>query len=168
MMSFWDFSNAVYMAPGVAGECLQLQDEFDVDVNVLLFCAYAAVIAGVRLSEQNLHDVDNHVADLRLGVIMPLRACRRAMKIGIAALSNSDRHRAENLRSQVKAIEIAAERLEQERLAAWLAGNNSAERYELPGVLDTNLAALFAPLKRKNRVVPVPTALVRAALAQAK
>ncbi|RDV04557.1 TIGR02444 family protein [Undibacter mobilis] len=168
MMSFWDFSNAVYMAPGVANECLQLQDEFDVDVNVLLFCAYAAVIAGVRLSEQNLHDADSHIADLRRGVIAPLRACRRAMKVGIAALSSGDRDRAEQLRSQVKAIEIAAEQIEQERLAAWLAANTHMERGELPGALDDNLAALFAPLERKNRVVPVPAALVRAALAQAK
>ena len=168
MMSFWKFSNAVYMASGVAEECLQLQDEFAVDVNVLLFCAYAAVIAEVRLSEQDLYDADDHIADLRRGVIAPLRACRRAMKVGIAVLSTDDRDRAENLRSQVKAIEIAAERLEQERLADWLARNTRIEHCGLPDSLGANLAALFAPLKRCNRVVPVPVALVRAALAQSK
>jgi len=168
MVSFWDFSNVVYMAPGVADECLQLQDEFDVDVNVLLFCAYAAVIAGFRLSEQDLYDVDNHVAEFRRGLITPLRACRRATKVDIAALRNGDHDRAESLRSHVKAIEIAAEQHEQELLSVWLAGNTHMERCELPGGLDDNLAALFAPLRRKSCVIPVPVALVRAALAQSK
>lgn len=168
MMSFWDFSNAVYVAPGVANECLNLQDEHGVDVNVLLFCAYAAVVAGVRLSEQNVRDADAHISVLRQSVIIPLRACRRAMKAGIAALNASDHARAEQLRSQVKKIELAAEQFEQERLAAWLTANARAECGDLPDRLGANLAALLAPLERENNNCLVPAALVRAALSQSK
>lgn len=168
MMSFWDFSNAVYMAPGVADECLMLQDEYDVDVNILLFCAYAAVVAGVRLSGQNIRDADAHISALRQSVIIPLRACRRAMKAGIPSLHASDHARAEQLRSQVKKIELAAEQFEQERLAAWLAANKPPERGELPDRLGANLAALLGPLKRDNFECLVPAALVRAALQLSK
>jgi uncharacterized protein (TIGR02444 family) len=37
---FWRFSLSVYAAPGVADECLALQDTRGVDVNLLLFCAW--------------------------------------------------------------------------------------------------------------------------------
>lgn len=167
-MSFWDFSNAVYVAPGVAGECLNLQDEHGIDVNVLLFCAYAAVVAGVRLSEQDIRDADAHISVLRQGVIVPLRACRRAMKDGVAALHASDRARAEQLRSQVKKIELAAEQFEQEQLAVWLTANARVECGDLADRLGANLAALLAPLKRESNDCLVPAALVRAALSQSR
>jgi uncharacterized protein (TIGR02444 family) len=37
---FWRFSLAVYKAPGVAAECLALQETLGNDVKVLLFCAF--------------------------------------------------------------------------------------------------------------------------------
>lgn len=80
MISFRDFSFTVYTAPEVEEECLILQDDHGVDVNMLLFCAYAAVVAGVVLSAQDLADIDQEVAALRDGVIAPLRTCRRELK----------------------------------------------------------------------------------------
>ena len=40
---FWQFSGAVYAHPGVAEACLDLQDRHGLDVNLLLFCAWAGV-----------------------------------------------------------------------------------------------------------------------------
>jgi uncharacterized protein (TIGR02444 family) len=42
----WSFSLAVYSDGSVQQECLNLQDQYGIDVNVLLFCAYAGVIHG--------------------------------------------------------------------------------------------------------------------------
>ena len=165
MMPFWDFSNAVYMAPGVAAECVLLQDEHKVDVNVLLFCAYAAVIARVRLTDNNLADIERHVADLRSGVIAPLRDCRRRMKGPIAALNNGDRARAENLRSQVKDLELAAERLEQERLIGWLSGSGRLDHRSEGNELEGNVNRLLLRHKVDDRGVSFPARLVEAALA---
>lgn len=37
---FWQFSLAVYEAPGVEPECLALQEALAVDVNLQLFCTW--------------------------------------------------------------------------------------------------------------------------------
>jgi hypothetical protein len=38
---FWDYSLHLYSQPGVEGACLTLQDEFDLDVNIVLFCLWS-------------------------------------------------------------------------------------------------------------------------------
>ncbi|HEY9550471.1 MAG TPA: TIGR02444 family protein, partial [Kiloniellaceae bacterium] len=38
---FWQFSGAVYARRGVAEACLALQQRHGLDVNLLLFCAWA-------------------------------------------------------------------------------------------------------------------------------
>ena len=48
--AFWKFSLAVYATPGVAGECLAVQESLGVDVNVLLFCAWLAAARKVALT----------------------------------------------------------------------------------------------------------------------
>src|SRR6202000_1576818 len=47
---FWTFSLAVYADPAVQRECLALQDDHGVDVNLLLFCAFVGAVHGVALS----------------------------------------------------------------------------------------------------------------------
>lgn len=160
MMTFRDFSYAVYTAPGVEEECRRLQDDYGVDVNVLLFCAYAAVVAKVVLSADDLTAIDAEVAALRDGVIVPLRTCRRTLKQGIAALRSEQRDAAELLRSQVKEIELAAEYLEQGCLVEWLtkAGAGSRESSVAPKV---NIDLL---LSRHRYDGPYPGRLERAAL----
>ncbi len=39
---FWGFSLAVYGADAVEPECLTMQDEFGLDVNLILLCAFPA------------------------------------------------------------------------------------------------------------------------------
>ena len=108
MMLFRDFSYAVYTAPGVEEECLCLQDDHGVDVNVLMFCVYVAVVAKIRLSAQDVADIDNEVVGLRDGVILPLRACRRTLKQGVAALQPEEVEQVQQFRERVKEIERAA------------------------------------------------------------
>ena len=52
--ALWRFSLAVYGRAGVAPECLDVQERFSVDVNLLLFCAYVGAVEAVVLSEDDL------------------------------------------------------------------------------------------------------------------
>lgn len=166
MTPFRDFSFTVYTAPGVEEECLSLQDDHGVDVNILLFCAYAAVVAQVRLSAQDLADIDQEVAALRDGVIAPLRTCRRALKQGIAKLYPETVLEAQQLRERVKELELAAEYLEQDSLTAWLAasGRGCAGASLAPR---ENIDLLLSRHRRGDREPAFPENLARAALSGA-
>ncbi|PWC47118.1 TIGR02444 family protein [Azospirillum sp. TSA6c] len=104
---FWDFSLAVYGRPGVPACCLSLQDRRGVDVNVLLFAAWAGLECGIRLSADELARIDGAVAGWREEVVRPLRALRRRVKTEDDAFYR-----------RMKAAELEAERVQQDRLFA--------------------------------------------------
>ncbi len=104
---FWSFSLAVYGRPGVPAACLALQDGRGVDVNLLLFAAWAGRECATPLSVETLGRIDAAVSDWRLEVVRPLRAVRRRLK-------GED----EALYQRLKAVELAAERIQQDRLFA--------------------------------------------------
>lgn len=104
---FWEFSLAVYGRPGVPAACVALQDRHDLDVNVLLFAAWAGMECGVALSAERLAAVDSTIAAWRREVVRPLRAVRRRVK------AEDD-----GFYQRMKAVELEAERIEQDRLFA--------------------------------------------------
>ena len=53
----WDFSLEVYGRPKVAETCLRLQDEFGVDVPVLLFAAWLAAEHSATLGRADVAQV---------------------------------------------------------------------------------------------------------------
>ena len=109
---FWQFSLHFYRQAGVAEACIALQDECGVDVNLLLFLLWLA--AGRRqLSAANVKDLDAAVRDWRQLTIVPIRDVRRKLK-GAATLVEANKQEA--FRTKIKAIELEAERLQQEAL----------------------------------------------------
>ncbi|AWK88014.1 TIGR02444 family protein [Azospirillum thermophilum] len=104
---FWDFSLAVYGRPGVPAACLSLQDRRGVDVNVLLFAAWAGMACSVRLTADALAAVDAGGRTWREEVVRPLRAVRRRLKEEDDALYR-----------RLKAAELEAERIQQDRMFA--------------------------------------------------
>lgn len=80
----WDFSLAVYAEPGFAPACLDLQDSYGVDVNVLLLVLFAAVEHDVELDTNAIRAADAVVRDFREKVVMPLREIRRMLKVETA------------------------------------------------------------------------------------
>lgn len=109
---FWDFSLAFYGAPGVAEACLALQDRSGMDggadVNLLLFCCWAGR-AGHRLTAAELERLLGASADWQGEVVRPLRAARRWLKAEGGPAEGA-------LRERIKALELEAERIEQDRL----------------------------------------------------
>jgi uncharacterized protein (TIGR02444 family) len=105
----WTFSLHCYAQPGVAEACLEAQDRGGADVNLLLYAAWLAH-RGLQLPTAQWPELQAHVSAWRLRVVQPLRALRRDWR---------DLPEAAQLRQQVQALELLAERLQQGAIWAW-------------------------------------------------
>lgn len=131
---FWLVSCAIYGEPGVQETCLGLQDEFGVDVNLLLLAAWLGG-EGVRMAPVDAAAI---VAKWQGEVVRPLRQARRAVKgMALHALGDVARFRRETLR-----IELQAERIEQAMLYAW-ARERQGEPSSAVSHLRENVTALL-------------------------
>jgi|SRR6185369_8143484 len=139
----WAFSLAVYASDGVADECLALQDACGLDVNLLLAAAYLGAVEGMRLDAADIAAMGAAVADWHANIVRPLRQARRALK----------GKNAEPLRTQVKASELEAEKIEQTVLWHWsrqaLAGRSRAVE-----ALKENVRATLAFYGAEGKAVP--------------
>lgn len=105
---FWDFSLSAYDRSGVAEACLALQERYGIDVNLLLFAAWAGH-CGQRLSGQQMAGVMTAAAAWQVEVVRPLRSVRSWLK----RQEQVPEGLGESLRGEVKALELQAEMLEQ-------------------------------------------------------
>jgi uncharacterized protein (TIGR02444 family) len=105
---FWQFSGRVYARPGVAEACLSLQDRHRLDVNLLLYCAWAGSL-GHRLDGGELGQLRSAAWPWHDQVVSPLRAARRWLKQQTAVPESLG----EAFREEVKSLELQAEMLEQ-------------------------------------------------------
>jgi uncharacterized protein (TIGR02444 family) len=164
---FWSFSLRVYSDAGVQTECLDLQDRHGIDVNLLLFCAYAGAVGGAVLPPSELREAAGLVADWHKGIVKSLRAARRALKPFAADPSLLQASAAE-LRSKVKAAELEAERLEQHILEEWSALRiNAWPRAEPAAAVAANVRMLLATGDGPAPPPGLPPQLIAAALAAA-
>jgi uncharacterized protein (TIGR02444 family) len=111
---FWRFSLQFYHLPKVADACIALQEEAGVDVNLLLFLLWHARQRR-RLSVAEVAALESKIAPWRDVTVIPLRSVRRALK-SPPALVEADT--SEAFRSRIKAVELEAERLQQEAMYA--------------------------------------------------
>lgn len=111
---FWDFSLHFYSLPGVATACLRLQDIKGADVSLLLFALWTAR-RGLRLGAAEAQAAEATVRSWRDSVVRPLRTARRATKAAPAGYAPGS---SAMLHDRLKAIELEAERLQQDALAA--------------------------------------------------
>lgn len=105
---FWQFSGAVYGRRGVAEACLSLQERHRLDVNLLLFCAWAGS-NGRRLDGGDIGLLRSTARPWHDQVVTPLRQVRRWLKQQTAVPDDVG----EAFREEVKALELQAEMLEQ-------------------------------------------------------
>ena len=109
--ALWRFSAVFDGRPGVAEALIALQDRAGQDVNLILFALWRGMAHGHRLDDGELSAAEAAIAPLRRDVIEPLRELRRGLK----AQGDPD---IQALRHRVGALELAAERRAQSRLAA--------------------------------------------------
>jgi uncharacterized protein (TIGR02444 family) len=140
----WAFALAVYARPGVAEACLTLQNEAGVDVMLLLMVTFAAVKHRILLTPDEIKALDDACRLWRERIVRKLRTIRTELKTGPQPAPSET---TEQFRSQVKALELAAEKLENQLLAECLPlkapGRETVRPEQLRAVLE-NVVALFA------------------------
>ena len=111
---FWRFSVKFYAEPGVAQACIDLQDQAGVDVNVLFFLLWNATQRRT-FDVTQVAAVERAIGPWREAAVVPIRNVRRALKSPPPVMSPDV---AEDFRTRIKAVELEAERLQQEALYA--------------------------------------------------
>jgi uncharacterized protein (TIGR02444 family) len=130
---FWRFSLRLYRAPGVGDACIALQEEAGVDVNLLLFLLWQATERRA-LTAADVKALDQTVGGWRDTAVIPLRNLRRALKSSPGLVASNA---AEAFRTRIKAVELEAERLQQEAmytLAATMSLGHAPDRDASPPV----------------------------------
>lgn len=110
--SFWDWSLATYSTPGIAERLLRLQDDYRLDVNLILWSLWATD-RFPQLRRKKALSVIRKAEKWTGHVTGELRGIRRWMK-GLDL--PVDGEAAAGLRNEVKALELKAERICQDML----------------------------------------------------
>ena len=108
--ALWRFSLAFYERPGVADALIALQDRDGFDVNLVLFALWFGVSGRGALDGDTLAAAQHSAGALRRELIEPLRSLRRKLR-------HHPDGDVQKLREGVKALELAGEKLVQQRLA---------------------------------------------------
>jgi uncharacterized protein (TIGR02444 family) len=106
---FWDYAIWLYGEPGMAQQCLQLQDQYAIDVDLLLWVIWQAS-REVVVDAATLAQADRLIAPWREHCVAPMRQLRRQLK---TMDTSGDLYR------QAKALELALEHEQQQRLFAY-------------------------------------------------
>ncbi len=109
---FWRFSLRLYRAPGVADACIALQEGAGVDVNLLLFLLWQATQRRA-FTAADVAALEQQIGGWRDTAVIPLRNLRRALKSPPSLVAPGT---AEAFRTRIKAVELEAERLQQEAM----------------------------------------------------
>lgn len=110
--NLWYYSLEVYGRAGFAEAALALQDVYDLDVNILLGCLWAGK-AGHLLDAKSLCTLECQCELWRREIIEVFRALRRELK----GHKDSEMRR---IRTNAKARELDAEKVQQERIQSIL------------------------------------------------
>jgi uncharacterized protein (TIGR02444 family) len=133
---FWRFSLGFYRLAGVAEACLQLQDRCGADVNIVLFMLWTATLQH-RLRPDAVQALADKMRAWQTDVIAPIRNLRRLLKVDPLLL---DKGNAEVFRNKIKALELEAERLQQEAMFA-LSAELKSEHAPVAEAARANIAA---------------------------
>ena len=166
----WAFALAIYARPGVAEACLTLQNEAGVDVMLLLTTTFAAVKHRLVLTTEEIRALDEACRPWRVQIVRPLRTIRTGLKTGPQPAPGEA---TEPFRSQVKALELAAEKLQNKLLVECLPlrppEKETVRPEQLRTVLD-NVVSLFAEGRStapKANLAPSIDTIVEAAIRDA-
>jgi len=111
-LSFWDFSVRLYDQTGVADACLALQSRHGLDVNLLLYCCWIGASRGEFRGTEFMTAVE-FAETWSVNVVRRLREARTWMKTTGCESGHVPQAECMAVRADVKAAELAAERLQQ-------------------------------------------------------
>lgn len=146
--NFWNFSLDLYDREGVASACLALQDQYQLDVNLILFCFWHGTNLGVA-QEDLLQRIIDFASEWRRHVVQPLRDTRRWMKTNSQS-DNQSKNQSDTqfdaLRQRIKESELAAEKIQQERIAQLVNEGSSGQEPGGRAACEMNLDSLLRAL----------------------
>ncbi len=145
-VSLPQFAVAVHEADGVAAACVSLQDEFDLDVNIVLLAAYVGAVSGQSLGGEQIAGARALVDAWHAEVVRPLRRVRRKLKAGPAPAPSE---RTEEVRSQVAKAELDAELVELALLDQW--SSEFADTSNTGSAAETIVAGMIAAIGSYSR-----------------
>ncbi|MBO6720172.1 MAG: TIGR02444 family protein [Rhizobiaceae bacterium] len=139
----WTFSLDRYGRDGVAETCLWLQQRLGADVNIVLASLYAGD-QGKGLSKVELRAiVEGGPGEWHREVVVPLRQARVFTK---SQVSGADAGSIATFRSEVKQMELAAEKWEQRLIERHLDGVAAGASDEAPSAIALENLAQYLSL----------------------
>ena len=131
-----------------------MQDQANVDVNILFFLLWNAT-QGRAFNAADVTEIEHRIGPWREMAVVPIRNIRRALKSPPPVMAPAA---AEGLRTRIKAVELEAERLQQEALydlaqiepprpAVAVAGRGGARQHQL-------LPGRHRPVPARSRSTP--------------
>lgn len=112
---FTRFAVELYRRAGVADACLDLQNRYELDVNVVLFAAFVGAVRRQTLTINVLDVAHRRVDAWHHEVVRPLRAVRQRLKTGPLPAPNDATG---GLRRKLAQLEIEAGVIELDQLGA--------------------------------------------------
>ncbi len=114
-LSLWNYSTSLYQQKGIGPACLSLQDQYGLDVNLILFCLWYGELFGKLTNNQlsQLLEISNHWSKL---TVIPLRTVRRSIKSDTFLSETAEFEEISNWREKVKNLELEAEKIQQNML----------------------------------------------------
>jgi len=146
---FWDFSIDFYGRKGVAKRLIDLQESLRIDVNMVLYCYWAAYIGAPILRESQIEKAINLVEKWQNNTVVPLREVRTNLRNCDVV---GDKKWFNKVRYKVKVAELEAERFEQWTLynELELDEDPNLEIVEKRTRATTNVSAYFKHVNKKT------------------
>jgi uncharacterized protein (TIGR02444 family) len=141
--AFWQFSVALYAAPGVSHACIQLQDQWQANVNLMLWLVWLEQ-RNQSVEGDVITQAEAAIAPWHTQTLQPLRELRRHLGSQRSTPNHDNSCPVKDeLYQQLKAAELLAEKIQQRTLVE-LSSQLSFSPAERPG---RNLGRYFDHLQ---------------------
>ena len=87
-LNFWNFSLTYYKHSNSSEILLRLQNEYGLDVNLILFALWVGRIQGAFLLAEHFQTLEDSIASWRHNIIQPLRKIRQTAKLHTTLFPN--------------------------------------------------------------------------------
>lgn len=135
----WDFALAFYAQPQIAETCVHLQDNYKVNVCLLIGLRWMDE-SGKQLTDDELADLQAHIHVWTTQVVEPLRALRRLLKQSLAAYPHDETQT--QMRTAIKQAELLAEKKLLLEIEMWSQSIMPTQHPAIKSNLGVYLAAL--------------------------
>ncbi len=144
---FWQYSLCVYANPLIQKQCLTWQEQYNINVNVLLFCCWLASSENIALTANDFNQISKSLDSWHTAVVLPLRQVRQYLKQQV------DNDRIKSLRQQILKNELAAEAFEQAHLYQFFIKGYEFSRSQQTAAqqLQENMIAYFSSLMVESK-----------------